>query len=135
MLMETGKTITDLNDALKPPPKAVKGAAKARAPRRTKAVAEAEVVELKKELAAARAEHAAELAACKEQIKEKEDEIFNLALVVEPLNTQLAEVKNELAEVNNELTKEKDKNKTGRRQTAVSPLCDATNVRLTSSAA
>ena len=77
----------------------------------------------------------AELAACKEQIKEKEDEIFNLALVVEPLNTQLAEVKNELAEVNNELAKEKDKNKTGRRQTAVSPLGDATNVRLTSSAA
>ena len=70
----------------------------------------------------------AELAACKEQIKEKEDEIFNLALVVEPLKTQLAEVKNELARVKDEIAREKDKNKAGRRQTAVSPLCDATNV-------
>jgi len=96
-----------------------------------KAAKQSEIAARGEELATTKAE----LAACKEQIKEKEDEIFNLALVVEPLKTQLAEVKNELAEVNNELAKEKDKNKTGRRQTAVSPLCDATNVRLTSSAA
>ena len=96
-----------------------------------KAAKQSEIAARDEELATTKAE----LAACKEQIKEKEDEIFNLALVVEPLKTQLAEVKNELAEVQNELAKEKDKNKTGRRQTAVSPLCDATNVRLTSSAA
>ena len=84
------------------------------------------------ELATARAE----IAACKEQIKKKEADMFDLAIVVVgPLKAELAEVKNELAEVQNELAKEKDKNKTGRRQTAVSPLCDATNVRLTSSAA
>ena len=64
----------------------------------------------------------------RDRVKEKEDEIFNLALVVEPLNTQLAEVKNELARVKDEIAREKDKNKAGRRQTAVSPLCDATNV-------
>ena len=75
----------------------------------------------------------AELAAYKEKIKEKEKRM--VAIVIEPLKTELAEVKNELAEVKNELARvkdeiarEKDKNKAGRRQTAVSPLCDATNV-------
>ena len=68
------------------------------------------------------------LAACKEQIKKKKADMFDLAIsVVGPLKKELAEVKNELAEVQNELAKEKDKNKTGRRQTAVSPLSDATN--------
>ena len=132
MLMETGKTITDLNSELKPPPKAVKGAVKARAPRRTKAAAEAEVVELKKELAAARAEHSAEVAAYKEEIKEKEADSEDLVKhsqdTIGALKFELAEVKNELARVKDEIAREKDKNKAGRRQTAVSPLCDATNV-------
>ena len=132
MLMETGKTITDLNSELKPPPKAVKGAVKARAPRRTKAAAEAEVVELKKELAAARAEHSAEVAAYKEEIKEKEADSEELVKhsqdTIGALKFELAEVKNELARVKDEIAREKDKNKAGRRQTAVSPLCDATNV-------
>ena len=89
-----------------------------------KAAKQSEIAARDEELATTKAE----LAACKEQIKEKEDEIFNLALVVEPLKTQLAEVKNELARVKDEIAREKDKNKAGRRQTAVSPLCDATNV-------
>ena len=75
----------------------------------------------------------AELAAYKEKIKEKEKRM--VAIVIEPLKTELAEVKNELAEVKNELAvtenalvEEKAKNKTpstGRPQT--SPLRDATN--------
>ena len=74
----------------------------------------------------------AELAAYKEKIKEKEKRM--VAIVIEPLKTELAEVKNELAEVKNELAvtenalvEEKAKNKTpstGRPQT--SPLRDAT---------
>ena len=68
----------------------------------------------------------AELAAYKEKIKEKEKRM--VAIVIEPLKTELAEVKNELARVKDEIAREKDKNKAGRRQTAVSPLCDATNV-------
>ena len=97
-----------------------------------KAAKQSEIAARDEELSTARAE----IAACKEQIKKKEADMFDLAIVVVgPLKAELAEVKNELAEVQNELAKEKDKNKTGRRQTAVSPLCDATNVRLTSSAA
>ena len=97
-----------------------------------KAAKQSEIAARDEELATTKAE----LAACKEQIKKKKADMFDLAIsVVGPLKKELAEVKNELAEVQNELAKEKDKNKTGRRQTAVSPLGDATNVRLTSSAA
>ena len=74
----------------------------------------------------------AELAACKEQIKEKEADSEDLVKhsqdTIGALKFELAEVKNELARVKDEIAREKDKNKAGRRQTAVSPLCDATNV-------
>ena len=89
-----------------------------------KAAKQSEIAARDEELATTKAE----LAACKEQIKKKKADMFDLAIsVVGPLKKELAEVKNELAEVQNELAKEKDKNKTGRRQTAVSPLRDATN--------
>ena len=75
----------------------------------------------------------AELAAYKEKIKEKEKRM--VAIVIEPLKTELAEVKNELAEVKNELAvtenalvEEKAKNKTPSAvRPLTSPLCDATN--------
>ena len=70
------------------------------------------------EIAAARAE----IAAYKEQIEEKEAESRTYVNIARDAKKELDAVKAELA-------REKDKNK------AVSPLCDSTNIRLTSSAA
>ena len=70
------------------------------------------------EIAAARAE----IAAYKEQIEEKEAESRTYVNIARDAKKELDAVKAELA-------REKDKNK------AASPLCDSTNIRLTSSAA
>ena len=93
-----------------------------------KAAKQSEIAARDEELAAARAE----VAAYKEEIKEKEADSEDLVKhsqdTIGALKFELAEVKNELARVKDEIAREKDKNKAGRRQTAVSPLCDATNV-------
>jgi len=93
-----------------------------------KAAKQSEIAARDEELATTKAE----LAACKEQIKEKEADSEDLVKhsqdTIGALKFELAEVKNELARVKDEIAREKDKNKAGRRQTAVSPLCDATNV-------
>ena len=92
-----------------------------------KAAKQSEIAARDEELATTKAE----LAACKEQIKEKEADSEDLVKhsqdTIGALKFELAEVKNELARVKDEIAREKDKNKTGRRQTAVSPLGDATN--------
>ena len=58
-----------------------------------------------------------EIAALKASLREKGEEIEELDLFF----------KERIEALEDELAREKDKNKTGRRQTAVSPLSDATN--------
>ena len=83
-----------------------------------KAAKQSEIAARDEEIAAARAE----IAAYKEQIEEKEAESRTYVNIARDAKKELDAVKAELA-------REKDKNK------AVSPLCDSTNIRLTSSAA
>ena len=77
------------------------------------------------ELAAARAE----IAAYKEQIKEKEAESRIYVNIARDAQEELNAVKDELARVKNEHDREKDKNKTLSAAVCprTSPLCDATN--------
>jgi hypothetical protein len=77
------------------------------------------------ELAAARAE----IAAYKEQIKEKEAESRIYVNIARDAQEELDAVKDELARVKNEHDREKDKNKTLSAAVCprISPLCDATN--------
>ena len=77
------------------------------------------------ELAAARAE----IAAYKEQIKDKEAESRIYVNIARDAQEELGAVKDELARVKNEHDREKDKNKTLSAAVCprTSPLCDATN--------
>ena len=77
------------------------------------------------ELAAARAE----IAAYKEQIKEKEAESRIYVNIARDAQEEQNAVKDELARVKNEHDREKDKNKTLSAAVCprTSPLCDATN--------